>query len=342
MLGLNRVYQASGVATVLVLPVAGLWGQQVVVLDEIVAKVNQETITLTDLRQELDVLRVTLGFEIQNTETLNQEFENQRRLLLRDMIQNKMMLQRADELGISDDVDVDVAAALERMRKQAGVPNMEVMDQALRSQGTSLLEYRRNIKKRIIVDGLMQQSVYSKVTLLTPEIEGFYQENIDRYTEPAEVELKEILFLTEGKQVETQRKTAQEVLTRLRSGASFEDLAKKYSEGPTASRGGGIGSFKENSMAAAVEEVAFNLKEGEFSDTIETEYGLQIIKVVRRTPPRKKALEEVRPEILKQLYRKKAEPGVREFLEDLREQTYIYVAPKYREQFDLEGLFGSS
>ena len=342
MLGLNRVYQASGVATVLVLLVAGLWGQQVVVLDEIVAKVNQETITLTDLRQELDVLRVTLGFEIQNTETLNQEFENQRRLLLRDMIQNKMMLQRADELGISDDVDVDVAAALERMRKQAGVPNMEVMDQALRSQGTSLLEYRRNIKKRIIVDGLMQQSVYSKVTLLTPEIEGFYQENIDRYTEPAEVELKEILFLTEGKQVETQRKTAQEVLTKLRSGASFEDLAKKYSEGPTASHGGGIGSFKENSMAAAVEEVAFNLKEGEFSDTIETEYGLQIIKVVKRTPPRKKALEEVRPEILKQLYRKKAEPGVREFLEDLREQTYIYVAPKYREQFDLEGLFGSS
>ena len=341
MRGLNRVYQATGVATAFVLLVPGLWGQEVVILDEIVAKVNQETITLTDLRQELDMLRVTLGAEIRNPETLNREFENQKRLLLRDMIQNKMMLQRAEELGISADIDVDVAAALERMRKQVGVPNMEVMDQALRQQGSSLQEYRRNMKKRIIVDTLMQQAVYSKVTLLTPEIEGFYQENIDRYTEPAEVELKEILFLTEGKQVEMQRKTAQKVLAKLRSGASFEDLAKRYSEGPTASRGGDIGSFKENSMAAAVEEFAFKLKEGEFSDIIETQYGLQVIKVVSRKPARKKPLEEVRPEILRGLYRKKSEPGIKDFLENLREQSYIYVAPKYREEFDLEGLVGS-
>lgn len=325
-------------AAVLTLFLGGVSGQEIIVLDEIVAKVNQETITLTDLQREVDVLKLTLRAEIRDADVFSREFENQRKSLLKEMIQNKMVLQRAEELGLGADVDADVVAALERMRKQAGVPNLEVMDQALRQQGSSLKEYRRNLRRRIVVDALLQQSVYSKVTILTPEVEAFYQENSERYTMPAEVELKEILFLKEGENVVSQRRIAEEVLEKLRSDESFEDLAKKYSEGPTGSRGGDIGVFKESSMAAPVEAIVSQLQEGEISDVIETEYGLQIIKLVNKKATRKKPLEEVRPEIFEELYQKKAQPGVRKFLESLREQSYIYVAPKYQQQFDVDGL----
>ena len=77
----------------------------------------------------------------------------------------------------------------------------------------------------------------------------YYKQNLERFTEPAEVELAEILFLTEGKDKAQVRKHAEEALAQLKAGAVFEDEAKKSSEGPTASRGGNIGSFKKGSMA---------------------------------------------------------------------------------------------
>jgi peptidyl-prolyl cis-trans isomerase SurA len=316
----------------------GLWSQEVVVLDEIVAKINQEIITLTDLQRELRTLRNALEKEIQNPQDLENEFARQKRPVLKTMVQNTMLIQKAEELGITAGIDLDVAAALEENRKQAGIPTLEVLDQYLRQQGSSLDEYRQTLKQRMIVESLLQQYVYSRLTLLTPEIEAFYQENIGRFTEQAEVNLREILFLTEGKDPAEVRKRAEDVLSRLHSGASFEDLAKQYSDGPTASRGGDIGSFKKNSMAAPIEEVVFELVEGDLSDIIETDYGLQIIKVVGKKEDRAKPLEEVRSGIVRELYMIKAEPGVSEFMEEVRGQSYVYIAPKYREEFDVEGF----
>jgi len=315
-----------------------LWAQEPVLLDEIVARVNEEIITLTDLKKELRGLRSSLRQENRSPELLEQAFQREKQDLLRTMIQNEMLVQRAEEFGIPDSVEPEVGKILEEMRKESGIPNMEVLDQYLRQQGSSLEEYRTSLKQRLVIDAFLQQSVYSKLTLLTPEIEAYYQENIERYTEKAEVELQEILFLSEGEDQAQLRKKAQEVLSQLQAGASFEDLAKRLSDGPTASQGGGIGRFKRGSMAAPVEEVAFQLEEGAVSGIIETEYGLQIIKVVSQVPARERPLEEVRSEISMQLYQRKAQPELKKFFDTLIEQTYIYVTPKYREEYDVKDL----
>jgi peptidyl-prolyl cis-trans isomerase SurA len=315
-----------------------VWAQEPVLLDEIVARVNEEIITLTDLKKELSMLRSSLRQENQSPELLEQTFQKQKPNVLKTMIHNKMLVQKAEEFGIPDSVEPDVGRILEEMRAESGIPNMEVLDQVLRRQGSSLEDYRVSLKQRLVIDALLQQSVYSKLTLLTPEIEAYYQENIDRYTEKAEVELKEILFLREGADEAQLRKKAQETLAQLQAGASFEDLAKRFSDGPTASQGGGIGSFKQGSMAAPIEQVAFQLEEGAVSGIIETEYGLQIIKVVSQVNAREKSLEEVRSEISMQLYQRKAEPGLKKFVDELIEQSYVYVTPKYREEYDVKEL----
>ncbi len=302
------------------------------------ARVNEEIITLTDLKNELRGLRTSLRQENESPELLEQAFQREKKNLLRTMIQNKMLVQRAEEFGIPDSVEPEVGIILEDMRKDSGIPNMEVLDQYLRQQGSSLEEYRASLKERLVIDAYLQQSVYSKLTLLTPEIEAYYHENIERFTETAKVELQEILFLREGEDEAQLQKKAQEVLSLLQAGASFEDLAKRFSDGPTASQGGGIGSFKRGSMAAPIEEVAFQLEEGAVSGIINTDYGLQIIKVVTRIPARERPLEEVRAEISDQLYRRKAQPELKKFVDEIIESTYIYVAPKYREEYDVTDL----
>ncbi len=307
------------------------------ILDEIVAKVNTKIITLTDLNRDLQLLRVSLRDEVQDADRFEEEFQKRKKELLRNIIQNEVMTQKAEELGITANIDQEVDAAVDQMRQQLGIPSMEVMEQALQQRGTTLAEYRRNFKERMTIDWLVQQAVYSKITLMADDIEGYYKENQDQFTEPAEVELAEILFLKEGKDPEVVRRKAQEVAAKV-TPENFEELAKQYSEGPTASKGGGIGSFKKGSLSDALDAVAFKLDVNQISPVIETDYGFQIVKLLSRSAPTVKPLEEVRSQIQRYLYQVKAQPELKSFLDDLLQQSYIYVAPKYRAEFNVDGL----
>lgn len=335
---LIRRYGLFFLACLLFLPMDLEAQNEIIVLDEIVAKVNGDVITKTDLDRELLLFKESLRESSQNPADLEAEFEKQKEQLLSSIIRNKVMLQRAEELGMSANVEADVAAYLENLREEAGIPSMEVLDQVLRERGSSLAEYRKTIRDRMIVDALLGQFVYSKITLLTPEIEAFYQEHQKEFTIPAEIDLSEIVFLTEGKDRAGVRARAEQALARLRSGESFEEVAKEMSEGPTAKKGGAIGTFKKGSMNERLEEAAFALEEGEFSEILEQEYGFQIVKVNRRSEAQVRPLEEVRPQIENALYRRKSQPLVKEFVEKLLEESYIWISPKYAAQFDVEEI----
>lgn len=307
-------------------------------LDEIVAKVNSEIITLTDLNKALAQMRNGMTDEIRDPQALEREFAKRKRSVLRSLIQNKIMLQRAEELGMTSDIDVDVATYLEEMRKQAGIPSLDVLDQYFKQRGSSLAEYKRIIREQMITRSLLQQFVYSKITLLTPEVEAYYKEHQKDFTEPASVDLAEILFLTEGKQKEDVKKAVEQAYQRLQNGELFEDVAKEVSEGPTASKGGHIGTFKKGSLNDALEKVVFKLEPGSYSDIIESDFGFQVVKVIDRSEPQVKPLEEVRPQIVDALYQKKAEPETKEFLKQLVEESYIFVKKEYADQYNVDGL----
>lgn len=308
------------------------------ILDEIVAKVNSEIITLTDLNKSVKQLRIALEQEVPDAQAREQQFERQKKVLLKNLIQNKVMMQKAEELGITSDIDLEVSAYLEEMRKEAGIPTLDVLDEYFRQRGSSLNEYRQMVKEQMITRSLVQQFVYSKITLLTPEVEAYYEEHKSEFTVPASVELSEILFLIEGKDKEAVRQKAEQVLARLDSGESFQDLAREFSDGPTASRGGKIGSFNEGSMNEELEKVVFDIEVGTHSGIIETDYGFQIVRVEARDDKAYKPLNEVRPQITDALYQKKAQPGIQEFIRDLLSESYIFVSPKYAEEYNVEGL----
>jgi peptidyl-prolyl cis-trans isomerase SurA len=339
MLKSARKTRLIGPLAALILAVGPAYAQEEFeVLDEIVAKVNTEVITLSDLEKELVALRSALSEQIRNPEVLEREYEARRRERLKEMIENRMMIQKADEIGLSSGIDNDVNAYLEEWRKQTGIPTLEMLDQELRKVGSSLSERRDMIKQRMIVDNLVHHFVSSKITLLTSEIEAYYQKNREKYAEPAEVELAEVLFLTEGKNRAEVRAKAEETLRKLRSGADFAELAREFSDGPTAARGGGIGTFRQGSMAANLEEQVLKIEAGETTGLMETNFGFQIVKVLEKKPAAHKPLEEVRPLIQSELYQKKGEPELKRFVEDLRQQSYIYIAQKYRDDYDVEGL----
>ncbi len=308
------------------------------ILDEIVAKVNNEIITLTDLNKSLKQLRVALEQEIPDAQAREPQFERQKALLLKNLIQNKVMMQKAEELGITADIDLEVSAYLEEMRKESGIPSLDVLEEYFKQRGTSLSEYRQMVKEQLITRSLVQQFVYSKITLMTTDVEAYYEEHKSEFTLPASVELSEILLLTEGKDKAAVRQKAEQILTRLENGESFGDLAREFSDGPTAARGGKIGNFNQGSMNEDLEKVVFKIDVGTHSGIIETDYGFQIVIVEARNNSAYKPMDEVRPQISDALYQKMAQPGLKEFIENLLNESYIYVAPKYAEEYNVEDL----
>jgi peptidyl-prolyl cis-trans isomerase SurA len=339
MLKPARKTRLIGLLTALVLAAVPAYAQEEFeVLDEIVAKVNTEIITLSDLEKELVALKAALSEQIKSPQTLEREYEERKRARLKEMIENRMMIQKAEEIGITAGIDTEVNAYLEEWRKQTGIPTLEMLDQELRKMGSSLSERRDMIKQRMIVDNLVHHMVSSKITLLTAEIEAYYQKNREKFAEPAEVELAEVLFLTEGKNRSEVRAKAEDALRKLQAGAEFEQVAREYSDGPTAARGGAIGTFRQGSMAPNLEEQIFKIEAGEITGLMEADFGFQIVKVLEKKPAQYRSLEEVRPHIQSELYQQKGEPELKKFVEDLRLQSYVYVAPKYREEYDVEGL----
>jgi hypothetical protein len=319
---------------------APVWAQEEgpTVLDEIVAKVNFEIITLTDLKQTLADRRFELTQGSNDLAQTEKKFQAEKPGLLKTMIQNKLMLQKASEFGLDSGVEPDVVTYLEDWRKETGVPSLEILDQYLQQRGSSLQRFKEKIKSNLITQAVYENLIYPKITLLTAEVEAYYEDNEAEFAVPAKVELGEILFLIEGKDRREVQAKAEQVLARLQKGDSFEELAKEFSEGPTASKGGQIGSFNRGTMNPALEDVAFTLEVGEISGIIESDFGFQIIKVLDRSEATLKPLSEVRPRITQILYQKKAVPEIERFLKQLIQDSYIYVSPKYAEEYDLEGL----
>ena len=122
---------------------------------------------------------------------------------------------------------------------------------------------------------------------------------------------------------------AQDLLAQIRKGASFEDVAKKNSDGPSASQGGDLGLFKRGMLAKELEDKTFAMKPGEVTDVIRTKQGFVILKVGEHQQAGIPSLKEMEPRIQDALYMEKLQPALRAYLTKLREEAFIDVKPGY-------------
>ena len=133
------------------------------------------------------------------------------------------------------------------------------------------------------------------------ELRAYYQQNIDQFKVQNRVHVEHILFKTVGlpdASVAEVQKKAEDVLKKAKSGANFEDLAKKYSEDDGSKpKGGDLGWIIEGQTVAEFQQASFTLPKGSISDLVKTQYGFHIIKVLDKETARTKSFEEVRAEI---------------------------------------------
>ena len=304
------------------------------IVEQIVARVNNQIITSSEFQRSEEELKK----EAQQQDPVNADkiISGREKDVLRDLIDQQLLLQRGKDLGIT--ADTELIKKLDQMRKDMNLDSMEDLEKAAQAQGVSFEEFKQNMRNQIITQQVISKEVGSRLVIDKQEEQKFYDEHKSELDQPEQVRLSEILISTEKKPTGTQDENqllqaaqtkANSVLDEIQKGAKFEDIAKKDSEGPSAAQGGDLGYFKRGTLAKELEDKTFAMKPGDVSEVIQTKQGFIILKVTEHTQAGVPPLGQIEPRIQDALYMQKLQPALREYLTKLREDAFIDIKPGY-------------
>ena len=333
------------------------------VVEEIIARVNNQIITRSEYLHSKDQLKEEL--KQQDPANADKVYLEREKDVLRDLIDQQLLLEKGKDLGITG--DTDLIKKLDEMRKEMKLDTMEELEKAAQAQGVSYEDFKQNLRNQIITQKVIGEEVGSRLgqSITKEEEQKFYDEHKSEMEQPEEIQLSEILIApqkppapaagapntpasselaasptggaasapapvpTEAELLAAAEAKANDLLAQIRKGTSFEDIAKKYSDGPSAADGGTLGVFKRGMLAKELEDKTFAMKKGEVSDVIRTKQGFVILKVTEHQMAGIPTLKEVEPRIQDALYYQKLQPALRVYLTKLREEAYIDYKPGY-------------
>lgn len=303
-------------------------------VEEIVARVNNQIITRGEFLRSKEDLRK----EAQQQDPVNADkvIADRDKDVLRDLIDQQLLLDKGKELGIT--ADTELVKKLDQMRKEMNLDSMEDLEKAATAQGVSFEDFKQNMRNQIITQQVIGKEVGSRLNISKEDEQKFYDEHKNELDQPEQVRLSEILISTDKKPndkrdeaqiVEDAQKKANSVLEEIKKGTKFEDVAKKNSEGPSAAQGGDLGYFKRGTLAKELEDKTFTMKTGDVSDVIRTKQGFIILKATDHTEAGIPPMNKIEPRIQDAVYMQKLQPALREYLTKLREDAFIDIKPGY-------------
>ncbi|MCF8024199.1 MAG: SurA N-terminal domain-containing protein [Desulfobacteraceae bacterium] len=295
------------------------------VVDRVVGVVNDDVIRLRELNRELEPVKERLQSRGLSGEEFEKQLYDARERILDEMINDKLAEQQIEDAGISVGQG-QVDSAIERIKQKNQYTDKELR-QALQMRGMTMEEYRGEIKRQILRSRLVNREIKSNIVITNDEIRRYYEEHPEKYGGKVKYELRNILMRSPeavGTDSKTKlREQMQKVAEKLKSGASFEQMARDYSEAPNASDGGALGKFALEDLSRDLRPVIKNLEEGEFSDIVETNPGLQFFYVEDIVTTEPKPLDEVSDEIHSTLYEQQVNEKYSDWIASLRQRAYI-------------------
>jgi len=245
-----------------------------------IAEVNGEIITQKELDQKYDQLPDQYKLFITKEDFLDQ------------MINVKLLLQEAEKQGI-DITEGEIEIELTNIKGQA--PTEEAFAQLLEERNIDMPELKKQIKEQLIINKLLNETVLSKIEISDSKIMDYYNANKDNFeTKIGEIRVRHILVAEED--------TAKQLLKDLQNGEDFGELAKLHSiDQGSAIHGGDLGFIARGQMVKEFEDASFNLKVGQLSPIVKTQFGYHIIKREANNIPYNEAKEEIRNILLTDL-----------------------------------------
>jgi peptidyl-prolyl cis-trans isomerase SurA len=298
-------------------------------VDRVAAVVNRDVIALSEVEKRAAPELARLNQAVRDPAKRAEERTRITKTALDNLIGEKLMEEQIKELGLAV-TDAEVDAAVADVKKQNNVTDDAQFDRLLSGEGFTVASYKDFLRKQMSRMKLVQLKVSPKVKVSEEDLKAAYTQYTKMESGDAEVHARHILVQVDPKatpeQVEAARKKALALAAEARKpGVDFAELAKKKSEGPSASDGGDLGFFRRGVMVPAFEKVAFTLKEGEVSEPVRTQFGWHVLKVEEKRAVDVAPFEQVKGELENRLKMQKTEKFVEQYVQELRQKASVEV-----------------
>lgn len=307
------------------------------VVDEVIAQINEDVITLSMLKraskERIDALRQSgISQEEAAAEVAKRQPE-----LIATLVNEALLLQKGKELDLSSEVEAEVNRRMLEVAKEQGIPTIEKLDAAMRESGVDPVATRQTLRVEIMKQAVIQQEVDRKLFFgpTIDELKKYFQEHQEKFRKPENVTISEIFLSSAGKNEAEVKARALELVTQLRAGADFGAVAAANSEREVngvrsaPQNKGKVGIFEVPSLREDIANSIKNVKVGGVSDPLRSNDGYQILRVDERTPASTAATfneNKVREAITMERGEKQRE----EYLQGLRNEAYIKISDNYR------------
>jgi len=307
------------------------------VVDEVIAQVNDDVITLSMLKRENKERIETLKQSGLSEQEATAEVNKRQPELIATLVNEALLMQKGKELDLSNDVEGEVNKRMLDVAKDQGINSIEKLDAAMRAGGVDPVATRQMLRVEIMKQAVIQREVDSKIFFgsTMDELQKYYQEHQDKFRKPENVTISEIFLSSAGKNEAEVKARALELVTQLRAGADFKKVAAANSEREVngartaADNGGVVGAFEMPNLREDIASSVKNVKVGGVSDPLRTADGYQIFRVDERTPGSTTSTfneNQVREAITIERGTKARD----EYLQTLRDEAYIKISDNYR------------
>jgi peptidyl-prolyl cis-trans isomerase SurA len=306
-------------------------GANVVIVDEIVARVNGDIVSQDELERLTRELAQELKAHQEMGSQFDQDFKKRQKDILRDRIDELLLIQKGKELNIN--VDSQVSKYIANLQRQANITDPDKFHEYVHQQaGTSYEDFLAETRNQYLTREVIGQEVARHISITNKDIQDYYEKHKSDFVRDEKVFLSEILVSIQGKDpngVAAAEKKAKQIAADAAKGQRFSDLARDNSDAATAKQGGELGGYKKGDLTKQIEDAVWNLPKGTVTQPIRIPTGFEILKVEDHTKAGLAPLADVRSEIENILYGPRMQPKVREYLTQLRKTAFLQIKRGY-------------
>jgi peptidyl-prolyl cis-trans isomerase SurA len=311
-----------------IVPPPAASGGKVEIIEQILVKVNGEIITKTEL-EDRQVAALRQRAQQMSDEELKKAIAAITPEILVDAVDELLLLQRGKELGYKV-TDEQFKRVLDNIRKENKLESDEQFSAALKQEGITIEQLRKNLEKQMVINQVQQVEVAGKVGISESEAQAYYAEHKDEFTTAASLTLRELLVAvkSDGKSVnvaadDAAKAKAESLLARARAGESFAALVAEASDAPSKANGGLVGPLSAEELDPGVRKIIEGLKPGDVTEVFRTGGGYALLQLDASTPPVVKSFESARDDIAQKVYESKRSAEFGRYLVRLRSQAII-------------------
>lgn len=308
------------------------------VIDEVIAQVNADVITLSmlkkDMAEAMEALQQQRGMTAQQA---TEEIAKRRAEIIATLVNEQLLIQKGKEMGMNEDVEAEVNRRMLDVAKRENIKSLALLEQAMRESKIDPASVRATMRTEIMKTWVLGREVDQKIFygLTDSEVKSFYEANKEKFRKPETVVLSEIFLSTVGKDAKEVRARADKLAEQVRTGADFGALAMVQSEREVDGKRtapenkGKLGTYQladitKEDVAKALKDV----KAGGVAGPIETDGGVIILRVDERTPAGEVVFDDTK--VREAVTVSRMEKERKTYLENLRREAYIEIAKDYQ------------